>query len=155
MRREAVQLDALTLEVCTQLEGLFAKKQLELRLELSAVRVIGDADRIRQVLHNLLSNALRHTAIGSITVRVALEHQHGLLTVIDSGEGIDSADLPHVFERFYRADKSRSRDNDPSLGIGVGLTIAKHLLEAMGGDIAVHSQRGVGTTVRVRLPVSP
>ncbi len=155
VRREAVQLSELTREVCAQLEPLFVKKQLELRLELTAVRVIGDADRLEQVLHNLLSNALRHTSVGQVTVRVTLEQGSALLTVTDTGEGIDASDLPHVFERFYRADKSRSRADDPSLGIGVGLTVAKHLLEAMGGGIAVQSQRGVGTTAQVRLPISP
>ncbi len=155
VRRELVQLEELTREVCTQLEPLFAKKQLELRLELAAVRVISDADRIQQVLHNLLSNALRHTEAGHVTVRVTLEQGNALLTVTDTGEGIDISDLPHVFERFYRAEKSRSRADDPSLGIGVGLTVAKHLLGAMGGQIKIESQRGVGTTARVRLPMSP
>lgn len=153
VRREAVQLDVLTREVCVQLEGRFNKKQLELTCITQPVTVLGDADRLKQVLHNLLSNALRHTSVGQVTVRVALEHGSALLKVTDSGEGIDASDVPHVFERFYRADKSRSRGDDPSLGIGVGLTVAKHLLEAMGGGIEVESQRGVGTTARVWLSI--
>ena len=151
VRHEPVQLDALTREVCTQLEPHFANKQLELQCQTEAVTVIGDADRIKQVLHNLLSNALRHTAKGGVTVRVTLENQSGLLTVTDSGEGIAPEDLPHVFERFYRADKSRSRGEDSSLGAGVGLTVSRHLIEAMAGSISLTSVRGQGTNVRVEL----
>ena len=152
VRREPVQLDAITREVCTQLEGRFREKQLKLGCETQAVTVSGDADRLKQVLHNLLSNALRHTVAGQVTVRVALEGQSGCLTVTDSGEGIAPADLPHVFERFYRADKSRSRGDDSSLGVGVGLTVAKHLVESMGGSVSLISVIKVGTTVRVILP---
>ena len=151
VRREPVQLDAITREVCTQLEPHFASKQLELQCQTDAVTVIGDADRLKQVLHNLLSNALRHTATGSVTVRVALENQYGLLEVSDSGEGITPEDLPHVFERFYRADKSRSRGDDPSLGAGIGLTVARHLTEAMGGSLSLRSERGRGTVAQVLL----
>ena len=152
VRREPVQLDTLTREVCAQLESRFAKKQLELTLDIQPVTVLGDADRLRQVLHNLLSNALRHTAMGRVTVRVKLEHHSGLLEVSDTGEGIDDSDLPHVFERFYRADKSRSRGDDPSLGAGVGLTVARHLIEAMAGSVSLESVHGQGTIARVLLP---
>ena len=151
VRREPVQLEALTREVCTQLEPHFAKKRLELRCQTEPVTVLGDADRIEQVLHNLLSNALRHTAIGGVTVRVESENQYGILTVTDSGEGIAPEDLPHVFERFYRADKSRSRGDDASLGAGIGLTVARFLTEAMGGSLSLKSEREQGTVARVSL----
>ena len=150
--RETVQLDAITREVCAQLESRFTAKRLELNCQTQPVTVIGDADRLKQVLHNLLSNALRHTIAGQVTVRVTTEQQSGWLTVTDSGEGIGAADLPHVFERFYRADRSRSRGDDSSLGVGVGLTIAKHLVERMGGSLSLTSALGVGTTARVVLP---
>ena len=151
VRREAVQLDALTREVCMQLEPRFAHKRLELRCQTDAVTVLGDADRIKQVLHNLLSNALRHTATGMVTVCVTFQNHCGLLTVTDTGEGIAPEDLPNVFERFYRADKSRSRRDDASLGSGIGLTVARHLIEAMGGSISLSSERGQGTVARVLL----
>ena len=150
--RETVQLDAITREVCAQLESRFTAKRLELNCQTQPVTVVGDADRLKQVLHNLLSNALRHTIAGQVTVRVTTEQQSGWLTVTDSGEGISAADLPHVFERFYRADRSRSRGDDSSLGVGVGLTIAKHLVERMGGSLSLTSALGVGTTARVVLP---
>ena len=150
--RETVQLDAITREVCAQLESRFTAKRLELNCQTQPVTVVGDADRLKQVLHNLLSNALRHTIAGQVTVRVTTEQQSGWLTVTDSGEGIGAADLPHVFERFYRADRSRSRGDDSSLGVGVGLTIAKHLVERMGGSLSLTSALGVGTTARVVLP---
>ena len=104
------------------------------------------------MLHNLLSNALRHTVTRGVTVRVTLEHQCGLLTVTDSGEGIAGKDLAHVFERFYRADKSRSRGDDASLGASIGLTVARHLTEALGGSLSLSSEPGQGTVARVLLP---
>lgn len=151
VRCEPVALDALAREVCAQLEPRFAKKQLALVCETQPLTVSGDADRLKQVLHNLLSNALRHTALGRVRVRVVAEDHGALLEVADSGEGIPEADLPHVFERFYRADKSRSRGEDVSLGAGVGLTVAKHLVEQMGGTITLSSAPGAGTTARVAL----
>lgn len=152
VRREPVQLDALAREVCAQLEPRFDKKHLEFACQTQPVTVTGDVDRLKQVLHNLLSNALRHTAFGRVRVRVASENHRGLLEVVDSGEGIGEEDLLHVFERFYRADKSRSRGEDANLGAGVGLTIAKHLVEQMGGEITLTSAPGAGTTVRVVIP---
>ena len=153
VRREPVQLDTLTREVCLQLESRFTKKHLELTCDVQPVIVSGDADRLRQVLHNLLSNALRHTTTGSVTVRVTQTDDSGILEVTDTGEGIRESDLPHVFDRFYRADKSRSRGDDSSLGIGVGLTVAQHLVEKMGGRISLTSVLGIGTTLRVVLPM--
>lgn len=154
VRREPVQLDTLAREVCAQLESRFTAKQLELTCITRPVTALGDADRLKQVLHNLISNALRHTTTGGVTVRVKSEHHNAVLEVTDTGEGIDESDLPHVFERFYRADQSRSRSDDASLGSGIGLTVAKHLIEAMGGEIALESQRGRGTIVRFALPLS-
>ena len=154
LRREPVQFDVLIREICAQIESRFTAKQLELTCVTQPVAVLGDADRLKQVLHNLISNALRHTTTGGVTVRVNTEHHSALLEVTDTGEGIDESDLPHVFERFYRADKSRSRSDDASLGSGIGLTVAKHLIEAMGGQITLESQRGQGTTARVTLPLA-
>ncbi len=142
---EPVRLDLVAQEVCNQLETRFVQKGLDLRLEIQPTTIIGDADRLAQVLHNLLSNALRHTYLGHVTVRVVVTEHLATLEVLDTGEGIDARALPHIFERFYRADPSRSRGNDDSVGAGVGLTVAKHLVEAMGGKLRVKSQLGVGS----------
>jgi two-component system OmpR family sensor kinase/two-component system sensor histidine kinase BaeS len=129
--------------------------QIEMQLELaSALPLINvDVDRIAQVIRNLLSNALRHTPMGG-QVRVICkkaESQELLVTVSDTGEGISPNDLPYVFDRFYRVDKSRSRAGG---GSGIGLTITKHLVEAHGGRIWVESEgMGKGSSFTFRLPL--
>jgi two-component system OmpR family sensor kinase/two-component system sensor histidine kinase BaeS len=106
-------------------------------------RVQADPDRLTQVLHNLLTNALRHTAGGTITVSSESLDERVKIRVQDSGEGIAPEELTHVFDRFYRADNSRSRSTG---GVGLGLAIAKAWVEAMGGTIGVNSQPGQGST---------
>lgn len=115
--------------------------------------VNADADRIRQVIGNLLSNALRHTPHdGRVTVRTALgakDRSSIRVEVIDTGSGIAAEDLPHVFDRFYRADKSRARSSG---GSGIGLAIVKQLVEAHSGQVGVESQPGHETTFSFTLP---
>ena len=116
------------------------------------LEVTGDADRLGQVLRNLISNALRHTpAGGQVTVSVGRSGDRMHLAVIDTGTGISAEDLPHVFDRFYRGDKSRSRRGG---GAGLGLAIARQLVIAHGGEIAAESALGDGTTFRVTLPAA-
>lgn len=117
-----------------------------------AVHVMGDADRLGQVLRNLLSNALRHTPAGQqVTVRVEEADHQAVLTVADTGTGIAADDLPHVFDRFYRGNKSRGRRVGSA---GLGLAIARQLVMAHGGEISVESAEGAGATFTVRLPVA-
>lgn len=112
-----------------------------------------DPDRITQVLGNLVNNALRYTPEGGTITLAAWMAEDGLhLTVRDNGAGIPSQDLPFIFERFYRGDKSRqSSDNDES---GLSLAIARSIVEAHGGTISVDSAIGKGTTFTIRLPAS-
>jgi len=129
---------------------------VELLLEVAAdlPDVLVDRDRIIQVLTNLLDNALRHTpAGGTVTIRAAQTSGGAVrLSVHDTGEGIDATHLPHVFERFYRADTARDRDHG---GSGIGLAIAKALVEAHGGTMAASSDGpGLGATFTVELPGS-
>jgi len=115
---------------------------------LPHVRV--DGNRISQVLANLLSNALRYQRDGGKIEVTAARVSDGVeLAVQDSGPGIPEQDLPHIFERFYRVDPSRSR---ASGGSGLGLAIAKELVEAHGGRIWVESQLGKGSRFALRLP---
>jgi signal transduction histidine kinase len=113
---------------------------------------IGDRERIVQVVQNFIRNAIRFTLEGGIVLAQANERDgHVEIAVSDTGCGIATEDLAHVFERFYRADTSRSR---ASGGAGLGLAIAKDLVEAMGGTVRVESQWGEGATFIVRLPAA-
>jgi signal transduction histidine kinase len=118
--------------------------------------VRADSARIAQVLHNLLANALRHTPAGeTISLRAGFEtgeHSQVWLAVQDTGEGIPSEHLPHVFDRFYRADPARSRSAG---GAGLGLAIVRAIVESHGGQVSAASdgKLGRGSTFTVRLPV--
>jgi signal transduction histidine kinase len=111
--------------------------------------VFGDADRLQQVVWNLLSNAIKFTpAGGTVRVAVSQDGESVMLSVSDTGEGIDAESLPHVFERFHQAENGRRRD-----GLGLGLAIVKELVELHGGTIRVQSAgKGQGATFRATLP---
>lgn len=125
----------------------------ELTLVQSAppgIVVFADADRLEQVLTNLVGNALKYTpAGGRVEVQVAAENGEVQVVVNDTGRGIGPEDLPHVFERFYRSDRSRTRESG---GTGLGLAIAKHIVEAHGGRISVTSRADEGTTFTFTIP---
>ena len=130
--------------------------QKGLRLELNAdgpmPEVAVDETWIAQVLENLIGNALRYTPQGGrVTLGAARHGEQVTLTVQDSGQGISPEDLPFVFDRFYRADKSRAEKNGES---GLGLAIAKVLVEAHGGMLEAKSVIGRGTTFLIHLPAS-
>jgi signal transduction histidine kinase len=153
------QLDTHPLDVAELVRGVVARVRPQ--FEVKGVRltttvgddvgqVIGDADRLFQVLLNLVSNALQYTpAGGRVDVRAFRERGLACVAVADTGFGIAPEHLGHVFSRFYRVDKSRSRLGG---GTGIGLTIAKHLVEVHGGTIAVASTVGLGSTFTIALP---
>jgi two-component system sensor histidine kinase BaeS len=115
--------------------------------------VVADPARLRQALGNLVANALRYTPPGgSVAVRIDNDHTGVTVAVADTGTGIDPDHLPHLFDRFYRADSSRSRATG---GSGLGLAIVRHLAEAHGGRVFVESTVGAGSTFTVWLPPSP
>jgi two-component system sensor histidine kinase BaeS len=125
--------------------------QIESAVELPDVNI--DPDRMTQVLVNLLDNALRYTpAGGSISISAQLIQEGVAIIVKDTGPGIPPEDLSHLFERFYRGDKSRQREEG---GTGLGLAIAKSLVENQGGQIRVESQLGEGATFIIKLPAQP
>jgi signal transduction histidine kinase len=118
--------------------------------------ILADADRIEQVLVNLLDNAIKYSPEGG-RITVAIDDEGQALEMVsvavgDEGVGIPAEDLPRVFERFYRVDRARARDGG---GSGLGLSIAKAIVEAHGGDITLRSEEGQGTTVRFTLPRAP
>jgi len=110
-------------------------------------------EKLSRILDNLLSNALRYTPQdGVIHLRAKAEENATVVTVKDSGSGIAPKDLPFIFDRFYRGEKSRMRDNDESSSVGLGLAIVKGLVEAHGGEISVQSKPGEGTEFQFTLP---
>jgi signal transduction histidine kinase len=109
-----------------------------------------DPERVEQILINLIGNALRYTPAGSITVRARPKADMLWIAVIDTGKGIATEDLPHVFERFWRADRSRDRNSG---GTGIGLAICRRLVELQGGSIQVESELGKGSTFQFSLPI--
>lgn len=155
LEREPVDVGALATSAIEHVRPQAEAGGVELETEIAAHLPVvnADADRLRQVIGNLLSNALRHTPNGGrVTVRAApgaKDRSSIRVEVIDTGSGIAPEDLPHVFDRFYRADKSRSRSSG---GSGIGLTIVKQLVEAHSGQVGVESQPGKGTTFSFTLP---
>ncbi len=125
--------------------------QLVLDCAANLPLVLADPERVNQILVNLLGNALRYTPHGNITVRACPERTLVWITVEDTGYGIASEDLPHVFERFWRS--RRSRDHHPG-GTGIGLAISKRLVELQGGTITAESQLGQGSVFRFSIPVA-
>ena len=152
---QPVDVGHLVQTAVERVRGAAQDKEVSLTSELpeGLPAVAGDAQRLSQVLSNLLSNALRHTPQGGqITVGVRqVDGKDVRITVQDNGEGIPADELPHVFERFYRTDHARSRDTG---GSGLGLTIARSLVEAHNGRIWVESVEGKGSTFAFSLPVS-
>lgn len=149
LKREPVQLDSLLLEIYRQTRVIAEGLHVTLGHEDQAV-VLGDSDRLRQLFLNLMDNAVKYTPRGG---RVTLSWQRAdgwvRVDVSDTGVGIPAEDLPHIFDRFYRVDKARSREQG---GTGLGLSIAQWIAHAHGGRIEVESQVGRGTTFTVWLP---
>jgi len=153
---ELVNAGALVNQAARQFQPQFAQAQVRLALDLPVQLppVWADPDRVNQVLINLLGNALRYTPPGGqVTLRVRSLDTGLIFTVQDTGIGVAPEHLPHLFERFYRVDKSRAR---ASGGSGVGLTIARHLIYAQGGEIWAESDGlGQGTRFLFTLPYRP
>ncbi|MBN1979592.1 MAG: HAMP domain-containing protein [Anaerolineae bacterium] len=149
---EPVEINGLIRDIVERVRAAARSEGVVLNTELpaGALRVTGDAQRLTQVLLNLLTNALQHTPPGGQVIVGAQQIGREIyVTVQDTGEGIAPDDLLHVFERFYRADRARSRDTG---GSGLGLSIAKSLVEAQGGTIAVESELERGSVFTVMLP---
>ena len=150
---EQIELKALAEELFASARDAAAAKGIELATELApdAGTVFADATALRQVLGNLVDNAVRHTTNGRVVLASARVEGGVSVAVRDSGEGIPAAHLPRVFERFYRVDPGRSREQG---GTGLGLAIVKHLVEAHGGRVRAESEPGAGTSITVHFPAS-
>lgn len=152
LRLRTLDLAALAKDSLDLLRPLAEQRNLRLEAHLNPVRLEGDEDRLTQMLTNLLSNAMQYNRPGGlVAVAVRREGGEAFLEVRDTGIGIPAEDLPHLFERFYRVDKARSRDQG---GSGLGLAICKSIIEAHGGSIAIQSRPDVETVVTVRMPMA-
>ncbi len=154
LTKRPTDLAALLRSTLTSFEAQATAQHVTLHAQVAAsLPVIDlDPDRVQQTIGILISNALRYTpANGSITIAARSDRARVTIEVSDTGSGIAPEDVPHVFDRFYRADKSRSRESG---GSGLGLAIAKSIVEAHGGSIGVVSEVGRGTAITFRLPVA-
>jgi two-component system, OmpR family, sensor kinase len=150
LHREPVELDTLLLELHRELRTLAGPVRLLIGAEDQAI-VTGDRDRIKQALLNLGINAIQHTPPGgSVTLGLSRRPGYAALSVTDTGAGIAADDLPHIFDRFFRADRARSRNRG---GAGLGLSIVKWVAEAHGGRVEVTSNPGAGSTFTLLLPL--
>jgi signal transduction histidine kinase len=154
-------IQAQTVDLCPLLEGLvrtftdqFASKDgVEIKLHCPADLPAPHADpaRVKQIVINLVSNALRYTHEGSVTITAWYQPGRVYISIVDTGIGIADDDLPSVFERFWRADRSRNRNSG---GTGLGLTICRRLVEIQGGEITVKSELGQGSEFTFWLPIT-
>lgn len=157
-RGEKLDFDELNIQpflaqLTAEWENQLSKKQQTLTLDIAADMPVLWADefRLRQVLDNLLDNAAKYTPEKTaISISTRAANEQAVITVRDNGAGIPAADLPHIFERFYRVDKARSREKG---GTGLGLSIVKHIIHAHGGSVTAASEYGKGTAVTLTLPL--
>ncbi len=154
---EPVELDGVVRKAFDMFLGVAESADINLRIAaLDRVRVAGDAGRLRQVVNNLIDNAIKFTRAGGVVeIRLVYrpDQKEAVFTVRDTGSGIPPADLPHIFDRFYRGDKARQRDRR-SRGTGLGLAICKSIVAAHHGRIEVESAVDQGTKFTVILPAA-
>jgi len=152
MDKTRLDLGELAASTGNEMVLLAEEKSIRLRMHTTAgVQVEGDRTRLQQVIVNLIDNAVKYTQQGGeVDITVGVDGKTAVLEVSDNGPGISAYALPHVFERFYRADKARSR---ASGGAGLGLSIVKAICAVHNADVNVSSQEGRGTTFRVELPL--
>jgi two-component system, OmpR family, sensor histidine kinase CiaH len=139
-------------DVLARMQPLADAKKITIKTDLANMRVLGDAKSIDAIVCILLDNAIKYSPQKStITVSISREDSHGHIAIADQGSGISAEALPHVFDRFYRADSSRTKEN--VAGHGLGLSIAQKLVRAIGGTIRAQSAEGQGSTFTLRLPI--
>jgi two-component system, OmpR family, sensor kinase len=150
LKRLPVNLAGVAADCIELVQPLADERQVKIFGELGAAEITGDPERLSQVVMNLLTNAIQYNQPGGeVRMRLALEDKLAVLTISDTGQGIAPKDIPRVFERFYRADQSRTGAGNA----GLGLSICKAIIEAHGGTIEVESDAGAGSKFVVRLPV--
>lgn len=152
MNRAPLNLAPLVQEAVDLVEQLAAARGLQIECQTTSTPVLGDWDRLSQVVINLLTNAIRYNVDGGqIRLRTRIDGGMAVISVTDTGLGIAEDQLPRIFDRFYQVDKARTRAEG---SCGLGLSICKTIVEAHGGTICAASQLNVGTTIEVRLPLA-
>jgi len=149
LRIEAIETVSFAQRVIKKFKQMGRDKQVTFSVSGPNITFDADPDQMEQVLTNLLGNALRYTENGEIKIKIDEDRENITLSVIDSGDGIPEEDLPFVFDRFYKADKARTRGKT---GTGIGLAIVANVVRAHGGEVEVDSRLGEGATFRIRLP---
>ena len=152
LQQECLELDSLLFEVLQEMH-IFANGKVNIRLtEIDQIQILGDRDRLKQVLINLISNAIQYTPKdGNVYLSLAKADKKARVIIRDTGPGIPAEDLPHIFERFYRTEKSRTRSK--TSGFGLGLSIVYWIVHNHSGTIDVDSAAGEGTTFTIILPM--
>jgi len=147
-----VDLEHVAQPIVSSFEPQAVQKGVQIELQtIRPVRVEADPDRLAQIFVNLIDNAMRHTPTGgSVLVQIDAHGADAVIRVRDTGVGIPYRDLPHIFERFYVVDRSRTRERG---GAGLGLAIVKGIVDAHGGTIAAESMLGSGTSFTIRIPI--
>jgi two-component system sensor histidine kinase ResE len=150
MSKNSLDINDVASACVTKLQPRAQEAGLTLSAQLAGglPKIVGDGDRLAQVLTNLIDNAIKHTERGKVTVETKAVKNGVEIGVSDTGGGIPPDDLPHIFDRFYQADKSRSGGK----GSGLGLAICKQIVDAHGGKIDAQSVMSLGTRVAVWLP---
>jgi signal transduction histidine kinase len=150
-KASSIEVEGVARDALAPLRARAESKRLALRIDVDppTLRVHADSTAVRQVLTNLVDNAVRHTDAGEVVVAAREDGDGVSLSVRDTGAGIGPEHLPRIFERFYRVDAARSREEG---GTGLGLAIVKHLVEAHGGRVQATSERERGTTIEAWFP---
>ncbi|ANU23672.1 two-component system histidine kinase PnpS [Planococcus donghaensis] len=149
---QPTNMEAVIKRAREMIQPKIAEKSIQLKLEIQPITVLGDANRLIQVMMNLLINAVTYSSNNTeITIRLFRKNNRAVIQVEDQGIGIERSEIGRLFERFYRVDRARSRNSG---GTGLGLSIVKHLIEAHDGKVEVDSTVGVGTTFTIYLPLA-
>jgi signal transduction histidine kinase len=150
---EKFDFQELCKDLIAEFELMAQSKEVQLIMQVpSNAPVYADYNRIKQCMINLISNAITYIPVdGNVILGYKQKNNHTILSIIDNGPGIPEEDLPFIFERFYRVDKSR---NQKTGGMGIGLSISKAIINAHGGELLVESQLGVGSTFKIIIPLS-
>ncbi len=148
---ESIQLDDILHQVVKDFKILALPKNIQVTANIYPIIMSGDKERLKQLFVIVLDNALKYTQEnGTIIVKCSVKNSRAIIDIIDTGIGIPKTDLPHIFDRYYRGDKSRTRHLE---GTGLGLSIAKWITQSHAGKIRIESKEGEGTHVIIGLPL--